>query len=53
MPLNENKGKIIKTDPKTDLTVVCANYHRMIHKKKGITLTVEELREKLKKVKSN
>jgi len=47
-PLNENKKESVVTNPKTDLTVVCANCHRMIHKKKGITLTVEELQQKMK-----
>jgi hypothetical protein len=47
-PLNENKKKSVLTNPQTDLTVVCANCHRMIHKKKGITLTVEELQQKMK-----
>jgi hypothetical protein len=47
-PLNENKKKSVVTNPKTDLTVVCANCHRMIHKKKGITLTIEELQKKMK-----
>ncbi|GHT42114.1 hypothetical protein FACS189437_09810 [Bacteroidia bacterium] len=29
------------------LIVVCANCHRMIHRKKGITLTLEELKQKI------
>lgn len=37
-----------ETNPKTDLTVVCSNCHRMIHKKKNTTLTIEELKSKLK-----
>ena len=48
-PLAELKGEQQKTNPKTDLTVLCANCHRMIHRKKGITLTIIELRCKLKK----
>jgi len=39
----------ITTNPKTDLVVVCSNCHKMIHRKKGITLTVEELQKKLNK----
>jgi 5-methylcytosine-specific restriction enzyme A len=35
------------TNPKTDLVVVCANCHRMLHRKKGVTLTIEELKSKL------
>jgi hypothetical protein len=48
-PLGELTTKETLTNPKTDLTVVCANCHRMIHTKKGITLTIEELKKKLKK----
>jgi 5-methylcytosine-specific restriction enzyme A len=46
IPISE-KGKR-STDPKTDLTVVCANCHRMIHRKKKITLTLSELKSKMK-----
>lgn len=35
------------TDPKTDLAVLCANCHRMIHRRQGIVLTIEELKQKL------
>lgn len=37
------------TDPSKDLIVVCANCHRMIHRKKGITLTLDELKQKIRK----
>jgi predicted HNH restriction endonuclease len=37
-----------KTNPATDLTVVCANCHRMIHRKKRTTLSITELKAKLK-----
>jgi len=37
-----NKRKTI--DPKKDMTVVCSNCHRMIHRKKDHILTIEELR---------
>lgn len=40
------------TNPKNDLIVVCANCHRMLHRKKNITLTIEELRFKIKKTHS-
>lgn len=46
-PLSELKGKEVNTDPKKDLAVLCANCHRMIHRKKDITLTLEELKLKL------
>ncbi|RQO40183.1 hypothetical protein DBR39_04335 [Chryseobacterium sp. KBW03] len=46
-------GNIINeriTNPEKDLVVLCANCHRMVHRKKGITLTVEELKLKIKTV---
>ncbi len=45
-PLSATTRQVM-TNPQTDLTVVCSNCHRMIHKKKGITLTVDELKNKL------
>jgi 5-methylcytosine-specific restriction protein A len=47
-PLSELKGEQQETNPKTDLAVLCPNCHRMIHRKKGITLTLNELRKKMK-----
>lgn len=47
-PLAELKGEKYKTNPKTDLAVLCANCHRMIHRKHGITLSINELKEKIK-----
>jgi predicted restriction endonuclease len=46
VPLGDGKQRV--TNPKTDLTVVCSNCHRMIHRKKNITLTIEELKRKIK-----
>lgn len=37
------------TNPKLDLIILCANCHRMTHRKKGITLTIEELKKKINK----
>lgn len=48
IPLGTGDNQIRITDPKKDLIVLCANCHRMVHRKKGITLTVEELKQKLK-----
>jgi 5-methylcytosine-specific restriction enzyme A len=45
IPLNDGKQRA--TNPKTDLTVLCANCHRMIHRKKNITLTIDELKQKI------
>lgn len=46
-PLSELKGETQRTNPKSDLAVLCANCHRMIHRKKGITLSLEELKNKI------
>jgi len=51
--LADNKGEEIETNPETDLTVLCANCHRMIHRKGGITLTISELKEKIKNGNNN
>lgn len=45
-PLSKLKGEKQETNPKTDLAVLCANCHRMVHRKKGITLSLEELKMK-------
>lgn len=45
-PLAEG-GEERTTNPLRDLAVLCANCHRMIHRKRGTTLTVEELRLKM------
>jgi 5-methylcytosine-specific restriction endonuclease McrA len=37
-------GAETQVNPKTDMAVLCANCHRMIHRKKDKTLTLEELR---------
>ncbi len=42
-PVSELEGETI-VDPKTDMTVVCSNCHRMIHRKKNDVLSVEELK---------
>lgn len=46
MPLAEHGTRA--TDPKTDLVVLCANCHRMVHRKRGVCLTLEELQSKLR-----
>jgi len=35
------------TDPATDLTVLCANCHRVVHRRRGIVLTLDELRKRI------
>ncbi|MDB5013689.1 MAG: hypothetical protein JWQ25_1891 [Daejeonella sp.] len=49
VPVSEGNGLKKTINAKTDLIVLCANCHRMVHRKKGITLTVEELTSKLSK----
>lgn len=41
-------GKETKVDPKTDMTVLCSNCHRMIHRRKDNVLTPKELRSLLR-----
>lgn len=41
-----DKG-VRKTDPKTDLIVLCANCHRMVHRRRDVCLSLDELRAKL------
>lgn len=47
-PISDNKKIKRQTDPTYDLVILCANCHRMVHRKKGIVLTVEELKKKMK-----
>ena len=35
------------TDPKTDLIVLCANCHRMVHRNRNVCLSLEELKSHL------
>jgi hypothetical protein len=44
VPLSEFDGKT-KVDPKEDMTVVCSNCHRMIHRRRSYVLSPEELRK--------
>jgi 5-methylcytosine-specific restriction protein A len=36
-----------ETNAEHDLAVLCANCHRMVHRKRGLTLSVEELKSKV------
>lgn len=47
-PLGAAKKLKVETDPEIDLTVLCSNCHSMVHHKRGITLTIEELKNKIK-----
>ena len=48
-PISNAKEIKVDTNPSTDLTVVCSNCHRMIHKKRDVVLTIAELKKKLNK----
>lgn len=37
-----------KTNPTEDLAVLCANCHRMVHRKRDTALTLDELRSKIR-----
>ena len=52
-PVSLNGHEKKEVNPATDLIVLCANCHRMTHRKKGITLTVEELKGKIKAAAEN
>jgi 5-methylcytosine-specific restriction endonuclease McrA len=36
-----------ETDPRTDLVVLCSNCHRMVHRRRDVCLSLDELRAKL------
>ena len=38
-----------ETNPETDLVVLCANCHRMVHRRKGVCLSIEEIREYIRR----
>ena len=43
-PISSFEGELI-IDPVQDMVCLCSNCHRMIHRKKGRTLSIDELRE--------
>lgn len=45
-PLSKSQENI-EVNPETDMVVVCANCHRMIHRKKNAILSIQELKELL------
>ncbi|MED4046764.1 HNH endonuclease, partial [Priestia aryabhattai] len=48
-PLSSLK-EAVAINPKTDLVPLCANCHRMIHRRKNEVLTVEQLKALTKKL---
>ena len=47
-PLHKTEEVIV--NPKNDMTVLCANCHRMVHRKKDIILTIEQLKRMIRKI---
>ncbi len=47
--LSENAGVKRETNPNTDLAVLCANCHCMVHRRRSVVLTLAELSVKLAK----
>lgn len=47
VPLSETGRS--QTDPKTDLVVLCANCHRVVHRKRGVCLSLQEIRGYVRK----
>lgn len=50
LPFGQSKKIKREVNIKKDLTVLCSNCHKMIHRKKEMTLTVQELKSKLKEI---
>ncbi len=48
LPLANNAGKR-KTNPATDLVVLCANCHRMVHRRKDVCLSMGEIRKYIRR----
>lgn len=38
-----------ETNPETDLVVLCANCHRMVHRRREICLSMQEIREHIRR----
>ena len=49
-PLSVNGNEVVYTEAEIEnaLVCICANCHRMIHRQKGVIITVEELKERFK-----
>lgn len=47
--LADDAGEERETDPRTDLAVLCANCHCMVHRRRNLVLTLVELQGKLAK----
>lgn len=51
-PVSRRKDEV-KVNPKNDMTVVCSNCHRMIHRKKDRILSLEEMKKLVGKSKGS
>ena len=38
-----------ETNPETDLVVLCANCHRMVHRRKGVCLSIQEIKKYIRR----
>jgi 5-methylcytosine-specific restriction enzyme A len=47
--LADNSASERETDPQRDLAVLCANCHCMVHRRRHVVLTLEELTEKIRR----
>jgi hypothetical protein len=47
IPVSKMTNEKYQVDPKVDLAVLCSNCHRMVHRKAGKVLTLEELKSLL------
>ncbi|MBK9118193.1 MAG: HNH endonuclease [Phycisphaerales bacterium] len=47
--LADDAGEERETDPRTDLAVLCANCHCMVHRRRSVVLTLDEVAAKLAK----
>ena len=47
-PLSEVKQEV-EINPRKDLNCLCSNCHRMIHRDKGVTLSVNQLKKIINK----
>lgn len=49
MPFSSLRGRTVMTNPATDLAILCANCHRMVHRGEDAPLAIEKLRDELRR----
>lgn len=47
VPLAADGAPVRETDPRSDLVVLCANCHRMVHRRREMVLSLDEIRSKV------